>query len=64
VDLILLGGTDRSESIDLVEEDYGGLGGTGFVKEETELAFGFTDPFGETVGTFTHEECFVRGEEG
>jgi hypothetical protein len=56
VDLILLGRPDGCEPVDLVEEYDGGLGGTSFVEEETELAFGFADPFGETVGAFAHEE--------
>ena len=33
VDLILLGGPDRSESIDFVKEDDGGLVGFGLVEE-------------------------------
>jgi hypothetical protein len=56
MDLVLFRGPDRRETVDLVEEDDGGLGVAGFFEEKTKLAFSFSYPFGKAVCAFAHEE--------
>ena len=56
VDLVLAGGADGSEAVELVEKDNGrGSGGSG-IKKSAELALGFAHPLGETVCALAHEK--------
>ena len=56
MDLILLGGTRRRQSVDLIEEDNGRLIHACLLEEQTKLPLRLTDPFAQTVRSFPHEE--------
>ena len=56
MDLILLGGTRRRQSVDLIEEDNGRLIHARLLEEQTKLPLRLTDPFAQTVRAFPHEE--------
>ena len=51
-----LGRADRRETVDLVEEDDARLLVASPFKEQSELAFGLTNPLGQAVRALTHEE--------
>lgn len=61
MDLLLLAGTNGSETVDFVEEDDRGLTGFRFVEKEAKLSFCLADPLAEAVGAFSHKEGCANG---
>ena len=56
MDLVLIGGSRRRQSIDLIEENDRRLVDARLFEEQTQLSLGFADPFAQTVRSFPHEE--------
>lgn len=47
-------------TVDLVKEDDGRLARASLVEEQSELSFGFSNPFRQAVGTLAHEESWKQ----
>jgi len=57
--LILLGTSDRCQTIYFVKKYYGRFHLLSLFKQQSQLSFRFSDPLRQTVCSFPHEECHL-----
>ena len=56
MDLLLLTGANRRQTINLVEKDDTRLCLPRFLEQETKLPFSLSDPLAQSISTFAHVE--------